>query len=75
MLKIITWILTKKEKRLSKKQKTLWSKATINKELQLYRCLLDEIDKYNYEVKNITTLRHYRYKTFKIVDSVEKVKD
>ena len=66
ILKIITWLLTKKEKRLSKKEKVLWNKTTTNKEIKLYRKLLNEIDNYNYKVKNITTLRHYRYKTFKI---------
>ena len=59
MLKIITWLLTKKEARLSKK-------TAINEELKLYRNLLDQIDKYNYETKGISTFRHYRYKEFKV---------
>ena len=54
MLKIITWLLTKKEARLSKK-------TAINEELKLYRNLLDQIDKYNYETKGISTFRHYRF--------------
>lgn len=64
MLKIINWLITKSEKRLSKKEKCLFKKETTNEKLKLYRKLLNEIDNYNYENKNITTLRHYRYITF-----------
>lgn len=70
MLKIINWLITKSEKRLSKKEKCLFKKETTNEKLKLYRKLLDEIDNYDYKNKNTTTLRHYRYKTFK-VDNLE----
>ena len=72
MLKIINWLITKSEKRLSKKEKCLFKKETTNKKLKLYRKLLNEIDNYNYENKNITTLRHYRYITFDIDDLESK---
>ena len=66
MIKIITWIITKIEKKLSKKYNCLGKDLTIHSDLLLYRQLLNEIDKYNYQVKGITTFRHYRYKTFKV---------
>lgn len=72
MLKIINWLITKSEKRLSKKGKYLFKKETKNEKLKLYRTLLNEIDKYNYETKNITTLRHYRYITFGVDDLESK---
>ena len=68
MLKIITFIITKLEKRLSKKEKCLFKSKTDNKKIKLYRKLLNEIDTYNYEVKNISTFRHYRYVKFIIDD-------
>lgn len=66
MLKIIEWILSKKEFNLSKKENCLWKATTKNEELKLYRKLLNLIDGYNYKTKEIITLRHYRYKTIKI---------
>ena len=66
MLKIITLIISKKEFRLSKKNNCAFKNKTNNEEIKLYRKLLNDIDSYNYKTKNITTLRHYRYKTFKI---------
>ena len=72
MLKIITWIIGKLEKRLSKKEKCLFKKETKNEKLKLYRTLLNEIDSYNSKTKNITTLRHYRYITFGIDDLESK---
>ena len=64
ILKIITWLLTKKEYKLSKKQKVLFNKNTSNKEIKLYRALLDKIDDYNSKTKDIIILRHYRYTVF-----------
>ncbi len=66
MLKIITFIITKLEQRLSKKENCLYKKETSNEKIILYRNLLNEIDKYNYKNKHISTIRHYRYKTFKV---------
>ena len=66
MLKIITWVITKIEHKLSKKYKCVSKFETIHADLLLYRQLLNEIDKYNYQTKGITTIRHYRYKTFKV---------
>lgn len=70
MLKIVTFIITKLETKLSKKEKCLNKKTTLNDKLNLYRTLLNEIDSYNYKTKNILTLRHYRYMTFD-VDNLE----
>lgn len=70
MIKIIEWILSKKEFNLSKKENCLWKTTTKNEELKLYRELLNLIDKYKYKTKEITTIRHYRYKTIKI-DNIE----
>ncbi len=66
MLKIIEWLITKSETKLSKKEKVLCKKETNNEKLNLYRNLLDEIDGYKHKNKNITTLRHYRYIDFKV---------
>lgn len=68
MLKIITFIITELEARLSKKEKCFRKNETNNEKLKLYRKLLNEIDKYNFKMKNISTFRHYRYKEFKIED-------
>ena len=72
MIKIINWLITKSEKRLSKKEKCLFKKETSNKKLKLYRNLLNEIDEYTCEVKNIKILRHYRYKTLNVDDLESK---
>ena len=66
MLNIITFIITKLEQRLSKKEECLYKNKITNEKLKLYRKLLNEIDKYNYRIKKISTFRHYRYKTFKV---------
>ena len=68
MIKIINLLITRSEKKLSKKEKCLFNKKTDNEKIKLYRKLLNEIDKYNLNNKKITTYRHYRYKTFKIDD-------
>ena len=72
MLKIVTFIITKLEIRLSKKEKCLNKKTTTNDKLNLYRTLLNEIDNYNYKAKNTLTLRHYRYMTFDVDDLESK---
>ena len=72
MLKIVTFIITKLETRLSRKEKCLNKKTTSNDKLNLYRTLLNEIDNYNYKTKNILTLRHYRYMTFDVDDLESK---
>ena len=66
MIKILDLIITKKEAKLSKKEKCFQNKNTNNEKIKLYRKLLNEIDKYNYRIKKISTFRHYRYKTFKV---------
>lgn len=65
MLKILNFIITKLEVRLSKKEKCMYENTTSNKKLKLYRTLLNEIDHYYLETKNIITLRHYKYIDFK----------
>lgn len=70
MIQIINWLITKSEKRLSKKEKCLFKKETKNEKLKLYRTLLNEIDSYNSKIKNVMVLRHYRYMTFN-VDNLE----
>ena len=72
MIKIINWLITKNEKRLSKKEKCLFKKEVKNEKLKLYRTLLNEIDSYNFKTKNIIVLRHYRYKTFSVDDLESK---
>lgn len=72
MIKIINWLITKSEKRLSKKEKCLFKKETKNEKLKLYRTLLNEIDSYNSKTKNVIVLRHYRYTTFSIDDLESK---
>lgn len=74
MLKIITWIISKKEFRLSKKNNCDFKNKTDNEEIKLYRKLLNDIDSYNYKTKKWTILRHYRYKpfTFKIDEAGDK---
>ena len=71
MIKIITWLLTKMESKLSKKEKCYQKNETNNKKLQLYRTLLNEIDKYNSQGKDIAIFRHYRFKTISIERSKE----
>ena len=64
MLKIITYIIAKLEWRLSKKEKKKWNKDNPSDKLQLYRDLLNFIDRYNEKTTGITTFRHYRYFNF-----------
>ena len=71
MIKIINFIITKLEFRLSKKLGNQFIPQTLDYKLRLYRNILNEIDNYNYKVKNISTFRHYRCKTF----SIDKVGD
>lgn len=66
MLKIITYVITKLEWRLSKREKKKWNKDNPSDELQLYRDLLNFIDRYNEKTTGITTFRHYRYFKFKV---------
>lgn len=64
MLKIITYIIAKLEWRLSKREKKKWNKDNPSDKLQLYRDLLNFIDRYNEKTTGITTFRHYRYFNF-----------
>ena len=59
------------ESRLSKKEKCYQKNKTDNKKLKLYRTLLNEIDKYNSQEKDIAIFRHYRFKTISIGKSEE----
>lgn len=60
MIKILDYILTKLEWRLSKKSKD-------KEKLILYRTLLNEIDNYKRKINpSLCILRHYRYATFKV---------
>ena len=64
MLKIITYVITKLEWRLSQKEKKIQNKYNPSDKLQLYRDLLNFIDRYNEKTTGITTFRHYRFFTF-----------
>lgn len=66
MIKILDLIITKKEAKLSKKEKCFQNKNTNNEKIKLYRALLNEIDKYNNRTKGTVKIRHYRYMTFKV---------
>ena len=72
-VKVLQWIITKLEFRLSKKENKVGKKDKISKELSTYRDLLDIIDNYFYK-DSILQLRHYRY--FDIdIDLIEKESD
>ena len=68
MLKIITFLIKKTEWKLSKKEKKRWNKNNPSEKLQLYRDLLNFIDRYNEKTTGTTTFRHYRYFNFSIFD-------
>lgn len=65
MLKIITYIIEKKELRLSKKENKIGDKTNPSDKLKLYRDLLDRLDKYKMGANGLI-LRHYRYFTVEI---------
>lgn len=75
MLKIITFLITKAEWNLSRKEKKRCNKNNPSEKLQLYRDLLNFIDRYNEKTTGITTLRHYRYFNFSIFDEVVERED
>ena len=72
IIKIINFIITKLEGKLSNKLGNYGIPQTLDNKLRLYRNILNEIDKYNYNVNNISTFRHYRWKNFK-VDKLEEI--
>lgn len=72
MLKIINFIITKYEKRLSKKNNCIGLKDIKNEEIKLYRDILNTIDVYMAKKEKILILRHYRYIEFEVDDIKEK---
>ena len=71
-IKRIEKIISKKEKKLAKKNNCWYKNKTDNKEIKLYRDLLNLIDRYMCKEKNITIYRHYRYKVIRFGN--EKIK-
>ena len=71
-IKRIEKIISKKEKKLAKKNNCWYKNKTDNKEIKLYRDLLNLIDRYMCKEKNITIYRHYRYKVIRF--GSEKIK-
>jgi hypothetical protein len=72
MLKIITFLITKAEWRLSKQDKKRFERRNPSEKLMLYRDLLNFIDRYNEKTTGITTFRHYRYFNFSTFDVLAK---
>lgn len=63
MIRIIDFVITKIERHTKDKD-----------ESELYRQILNLIDKYKYEKYKITTFRYYRYKTFSVDDIEDRSK-
>ncbi len=66
--RLIEFIITKIELRISKKENKISNKNDISQRLTLYRDLLDRIDSYRSETEGIVTIRHYRYFSVHIDD-------
>ena len=64
-IKRIEKIISKEEAKLAKKNNCWYKNKTDNKEIKLYRDLLNLIDKYMCKEKNITIYRHYRYRVLR----------
>ena len=71
MIKILDYIISKLEWKLSKKEDCTYYNQTSNKKLKLYRKLLNDIDEYRGRTEEIMILRHFRYSTF-VIDGVEE---
>ena len=75
-IKRIEKIISKEEVKLSKKNNYLYKSKTDNKELKLYREILNIIDKYMWKEKDTAIYRHYRYKVIRFGnDKIKKYKE